>query len=700
MAIKIKRSSGNLAPESLAAGQLAYSEGSTNGGTLYYGEIGGTVREIAGKKFVDKLDGIEAGAEVNTVTSVFGRDGAVTLEDTDVTGALGFTPEDAANKGEAGGYASLDESGLVPSSQLPSYVDDVLEYNNLAGFPATGVTGKIYVAIDTSKTYRWSGSTYVEISASPGSTDSVTEGSTNLYFTNSRARSAISVTDSGGDGSVSYNDSTGVITYTGPSASDVRAHFSAGTGISITDGAIATTITQYTDSAARSAVSATDAGGDGSFSYSSSTGAFTYTGPGTSDYRAAFSAGTGITITNGVVATTVTQFTASDAKTALSVTDAGGDGSLSYNDSTGVFTYTGPSASDVRAHFSAGTGITITDGVVATTITQGISNVVEDTSPQLGGNLDLNGNSITSASDADVVIDPNGTGNVYLNTDTVRVGDLNSDAMITTHGTGDMILNTNSGTNSGSITIADGTNGNITIAPNGTGATILGAGGGGVISQISTATSSALASSTLRKTRTDVARASMDGVNVAQAFQIRDNTNANWTFARINAVYNSTVDSQTMSLQYGTNGTSTAINYLVAAPSTVTLGDSTTAATSHTITTGGSKDLVLNTNSGTNSGAITINDGSSGAIEIEPASSGKVVIDGLSWPTADGTSAQVLTTDGSGNLSWATQSSGVTAFTGLTDVPSSFTGSAGYYVKVNSGASALEFSQDVDDGTF
>jgi len=95
-------------------------------------------------------------------------------------------------KQAAGSYATL-VSGTVPSSQLPSYVDDVVEYAALSAFPATGETGKIYVARDTNKTYRWSGSTYVEISASPGSTDSVTEGSTNLYFTSARAASAAPV---------------------------------------------------------------------------------------------------------------------------------------------------------------------------------------------------------------------------------------------------------------------------------------------------------------------------------------------------------------------------------------------------------------------------------------------------------------------------------------------------------------------------
>ena len=146
----------------------------------------------------------------------------------------------------------------------------------------------------------------------------------------------ISVTDSGGDGSLAYNSSTGVITYTGPSATDVRAHFSASTGINITDGAISTSITQYTDALARGAVSVTDSGGDGSLSYDNTTGVFTYTGPAAADYQAA-----------------------------ISVTDSGGDGSLSYDNTTGVFTYTGPSATDVRAHFSAGTGITLTSGAIA-----------------------------------------------------------------------------------------------------------------------------------------------------------------------------------------------------------------------------------------------------------------------------------------------------------------------------------------------
>ena len=68
--------------------------------------------------------------------------------------------------GVASGVATLDNNGHVPSSQLPSYVDDVLEYNNKSAFPATGETGKIYIDNTTNLTYRWSGSQYVEISPS------------------------------------------------------------------------------------------------------------------------------------------------------------------------------------------------------------------------------------------------------------------------------------------------------------------------------------------------------------------------------------------------------------------------------------------------------------------------------------------------------------------------------------------------------
>jgi len=71
-----------------------------------------------------------------------------------------------SQKGANSGVAELDANGKVPSSQLPSYVDDVLEYSAKSSFPATGEAGKIYVDTSTNLTYRWSGSAYVEISPS------------------------------------------------------------------------------------------------------------------------------------------------------------------------------------------------------------------------------------------------------------------------------------------------------------------------------------------------------------------------------------------------------------------------------------------------------------------------------------------------------------------------------------------------------
>ena len=95
--------------------------------------------------------------------------------------------------------------------------------------------------------------------------------------------------------------------------------------------------------------------------------------------------------------------------------------------------------------------------------------IVNDTSPQLGGSLDVNGNDIVSTSNADIDIIPNGTGDVNLGADTVQIGDNNANATLTTQGTGDLILNTNNGTNAGNITLEDGANGNIQVSTNGTG---------------------------------------------------------------------------------------------------------------------------------------------------------------------------------------------------------------------------------------
>ena len=198
-------------------------------------------------------------------------------------------------------------------------------------------------------------------------TDETAEGSTNLYHTTARARAAVSVTDAGGDGSCTYNSSTGVITYTGPGASEARAH-----------------------------ISVTDAGGDGSAAYNSTTGVITYTGPSAAEVRAHISVSGDLAYSSGVVS--FTERTDAEVKGLVSVTDAGGDGSLAYNSSTGVITYTGPSAAEVRAHLSAGTGITYSGGAISIGQAVATSSDVQFADLILSGDLTVNGTTTTVAS--------------------------------------------------------------------------------------------------------------------------------------------------------------------------------------------------------------------------------------------------------------------------------------------------------------
>ena len=250
-------------------------------------------------------------------------------------------------------------------------------------------------------------------------TDDLTEGGSNLYYSDARARDSVSATDAGGDGSFAYNSSTGVFTYTGPSSAEARAH-----------------------------ISVADNGGDGSLSYNAGSGVISYTGPSAAEVRAHFSEDADIlTLSagvigvdaalmtasvedianahlsadgdlidldgNGALSTNATNFSASwdvkmaaddsdslsegssnlyftqgRARQSVSVTDAGGDGSLSYNNSTGVLTFTGPSAAEVRAHLSedadiltyaAGTGII---GVDDAMMSASVQDILRDSSSQ------------------------------------------------------------------------------------------------------------------------------------------------------------------------------------------------------------------------------------------------------------------------------------------------------------------------------
>ena len=114
------------------------------------------------------LDSIKT--ETNTIIETHIADKNNPHEVTKEQVGLGEVTNDAQVKrsemGVAGGVATLDQEGKVPSSQLPSFVDDVIEVDSYDNLPTTGEAGKIYVTKDTNLTYRWSGSRYIEISAS------------------------------------------------------------------------------------------------------------------------------------------------------------------------------------------------------------------------------------------------------------------------------------------------------------------------------------------------------------------------------------------------------------------------------------------------------------------------------------------------------------------------------------------------------
>lgn len=261
------------------------------------------------------------------------------------------------------------------------------------------------------------------MSYTQGSTDTVAEGSTNLYHTTARARASISAV-----GNLSYNSTTGVLSYTQGNTDTVAEGSSnlyftnervddrvaalvvAGTNMAITYNDTAGTLTfnaasaggydlsnndtgdlsegsnlYFTTARARAAISAT-----GSLSYNSSTGVISFT-QGNTD-----------TVAEG---STNLYYTNARARAAMSVVDAGGDGSLSYNSSTGAITYTGPSATEVRAHFSAGTGVTYSSGQFSIGQPVGTSSNVTFGNVTVGGNLTVSGTT------------------TYINTQTLNIGD-------------------------------------------------------------------------------------------------------------------------------------------------------------------------------------------------------------------------------------------------------------------------------------
>lgn len=206
--VRIKRRiSGDVGPpSSLINAELAFNEIS---GVLYYGKgvaAGNTAASVVAiggaGAFVDLVGAqtITGAKTFSGVVAFIAPVTALTPAATDNSTAVATT---AFVKNQ--NYAQL-VNGLIPATILPSYVDDIVEFSAITALPALGEAGKIYITLDNNKTYRWSGSAYIELTGSPGTTDAVPEGAVNRYFTEARAADAAPVQSvAGRSGNVALN---------------------------------------------------------------------------------------------------------------------------------------------------------------------------------------------------------------------------------------------------------------------------------------------------------------------------------------------------------------------------------------------------------------------------------------------------------------------------------------------------------------
>ena len=251
-----------------------------------------------------------------------------------------------------------------------------------------------------------------------GTTDNLTEGSSNLFHTTERVQDVVGgqlVTNGSHTGvSFAYDDSgDGAIDATVSLSGFSTSNLSEGSnqyhttervqdvvgGQLVTNGSHTNITASYDDSGdgaidlsisdadIRGKISVTDSGGDGSLAYNNSTGVLTYTG-----------------------------ITDAQVRGKISVTDSGGDGSLAYNNSTGVITYTGPSASEVRAHISGGTGVSVSSGEISIGQAVSTSSNVTFNDMVVSGNLTVSGTTTTvntatlSVADNQIILNSDYTG--------------------------------------------------------------------------------------------------------------------------------------------------------------------------------------------------------------------------------------------------------------------------------------------------
>ena len=205
-----------------------------------------------------------------------------------------------------------------------------------------------------------------------------------------------------GGGSLAYANGSGVFTFVPPDLSSYLTNLSGQDTDDLSEGS---TNVYFTSARARTSVSVTSASasGGGTLTYANGSGVFTFTPPDLSSFLTSLS---GLDTDNLTEGSSNLYFTNARARGAVSVTDSGGDGSLAYNSSTGVVTYTGPSASEVRAHFSAGTGVAIASGEVSIGQAVATNSNVTFNNVNVAGDLTVNGTTTTVHSTVVTIDDP------------------------------------------------------------------------------------------------------------------------------------------------------------------------------------------------------------------------------------------------------------------------------------------------------
>ena len=299
------------------------------------------------------------------VTSVNGQTGVIVLGTDDVAeGSTNLYYTDA----RADARAQLKIDALVDTA--PGTLDTLNELAAALGDDAdfsTTITTSIATKLSTADF-----NTTFDTQLATKDTDNLSEGSTNLYFTDARARGAISAT-----GSLSYDNSTGVISFTMP----------AQTTTAITEG----TNLYYTDERVDDRVSSLlVAGTNTNITYDDNANTLTISATSTGGFD--LSSNDTDDLAEG---STNLYYTDARARASISVTDNSGDGSVSYDSSTGVISYTGPSAAEVRTHISGGTGVTVTNGEIAIGQSVATTDDVEFADLVLTGDLTVQGTTTT-----------------------------------------------------------------------------------------------------------------------------------------------------------------------------------------------------------------------------------------------------------------------------------------------------------------